>query len=643
MKSIKTRFFAIILATLVTPAFLMMIFSYVGTRRTMSAMSEKNVRDNLQNWLKETSTVREQRLSALVDLLRVTHHYLHQFRAFENEHSLFEHHLEDKLADFLCANSEVYAQALWVSGDGRPKTKFVFSPNYILTTGRPLKIEKKDFDSIDNDLAKVASTWTGAEIWSGPPQITGDGFAQALGIPLRENYIHWDCPASFGMLFLELRLDFLFSEAASRSAGQIFTDAIPMVFDSTGTILYHREPEFACQKVAVVYPTLAPQVFSRPTAAHFEHAGRQWMMLSARSTEQWHFTLLLEEGEFARRLQPLYWVNFPIMLIGVVVAVVLLALAFRQLAHTIHTLAAGAHAIAQGDLEKRVAIDNIEEFGALGRAFNHMAESLRGLIGERAEKQKLQELNQLKDAFISNVSHELKGPLARIDLGVENLRRGVAGAVTTKQHSYLSRIHENTRRLIRMIEELLEVSRIEAGRMTLELSSCSVKEILTEVIEEARPQWQSKKLRVSGTCTDKNVQLLADRDKLKQIISNLLDNAIKFTGEKGEISLHATQQNGRVELTIADTGIGIAPEHLDHLFERFYQVRPAMANGNGIPPGLGLGLNIVKTLVELHNGEISVESEVGAGTRVTVRLPVRGVEGSMVRQLDGSSVNRTTG
>jgi signal transduction histidine kinase len=160
--------------------------------------------------------------------------------------------------------------------------------------------------------------------------------------------------------------------------------------------------------------------------------------------------------------------------------------------------------------------------------------------------------------------------------------------------------------------------------MELEVSPCSVNEILTEVVEEARPQWQSKTLQVREICGEKNLPLLADRDKLKQIISNLLDNAIKFTGANGEISLCVERRNGCVELAIADTGIGIAPEHQAHIFERFYQVRaPIGENGNGRNSGLGLGLNIVKALVELHGGEIAVRSEIGAGTQVMIKLPIR--------------------
>ncbi|MGH7449709.1 MAG: ATP-binding protein [bacterium] len=634
-KSLKTRFFMIIVATLVAPAFLTVIFSYLGMRRTMSSMIEQSVHDDLRRWHQEAAAVRQQHQANLCGLFAATHHYVHQFRSFENEQKLFERHLENKLADFLCAHAEIYAQALWIAADGRPKMKFVLSPTYFMTNGRPLKLEKKNFDSIDENLAKVALAGTGAEIWSGLPQITSNGFAETFGIPLRETSVQgtlfgWsdNCSEQFGILFLELRLDFLFSEAARRA--QIFTDATPMIFDSSGTIIYHPEPEFVCQNFGMLYPALAPY-FSAPQKraaippTQFEREGRQWMILSTRPAEKWRFALMLEEEKLIRRLQPLYWVNFMIMLGGIIVAGALLSWAFHQLGRTIGSLAAGAHAIAKGDLDKRVAISSDDELGALGHAFNHMAESLKNMIHERAEKEKLQELNQLKDAFISNVSHELKGPLARIDLGVENLQRGVAGAANEIQRSYLARIQENTRRLLRMIDELLEVSRIEAGRMALEFSSCSMNKILTEVIEEARPQWQSKGLRVSNGCVQENLQLLADGDKLKQVIGNLLDNAIKFTGVNGEISLRAERQNGCVEITVADTGIGIAPEHLDHLFERFYQVR-ANNNGNGKNAGLGLGLNIVKSLVELHDGEITVESKVGLGTRVTVKLPAKSAE-----------------
>jgi signal transduction histidine kinase len=364
-------------------------------------------------------------------------------------------------------------------------------------------------------------------------------------------------------------------------------------------------------------------MLTRKTVVDILHKNRDWRVFTRPYSGQWYFALMLREAKFVRRLEPLYWINLLIMLLGGMWAISLLGISFRKLARSIGELAAGAQAIATGDLDKRVAIDRTEELGTLGRAFNNMAEALKNLIHERAEKEKLRDLNQLKDAFISNVSHELREPLEHIDLGVENLRRGGLGLLNEQQQSYLIRVQQNTKRMIRMIKELLDVARIESGSMTLHRSPCAVEEIVAEVIDETRPIWQKKSLNVHSTGDSGNGHVIADRDMLKQIVSNLMDNAIKFTNENGEISISSKRENASIELVVADSGVGIPPEYLPHIFDRFYQA-PASKNDNGNRRkyGLGLGLNIVKTLVEAHSGKISVESQVGEGTRVKVSLPV---------------------
>jgi len=623
MKSLKARFLLIITLTLVIPAMLTIVFTYLGTRRTMSMMIESDARIGLQTWPEEFAALRKQRLSFIEELIGKTHIYVHQFRSQnKNEESQFRRQLEKKLTDFLSANPKTFERVVWIDGRGVVLVKFQIALNYLAATGRPLKILRRGFGNEFQNLKSIAAEWTKEENFIGATQIIDNGFSQTIGIPIRGLHLNEDCPDNFGMLFLDIRLNGLLSDAAKRS-GPVFSQAVPMVFDDDGTILYHRDPEYVSQKLSRHYPDVAAATLTRKANVDIQHKNRDWRVFTRPYSGQWYFALMLREAKFIRRLEPLYWINLLIMVLGGMWAISLLGISFRKLAKSIGELAAGAQAIATGDLDKRVAIDRTEELGTLARAFNNMAESLKTLIHERAEKEKLRDLNQLKDAFISNVSHELREPLEHIDLGVENLKRGGLGLLNEQQQSYLIRVQQNTKRLIRMITELLDVARIESGSITLHRAPCSVEEVVSEVIDETRPLWQKKSLSVRSDGELGNGHIIADRDMLKQIVGNLLDNAIKFTNENGEISISSKRENGSIELVVTDSGAGIAPEHLPHLFGRFYQApTPVLGNGKRRKCGLGLGLNIVKTLVEAHGGEISVESKVGEGTRIKVRLPV---------------------
>ncbi len=623
MKSLKGRFLIIIAITLVVPALLTLVFTYLGTRRTMSMMIESDARIGLQAWPEEFAALRKQRLNFVEELITNTHIYVHQFRSQnKSEKMQFRRELEKKLADYLSANSKMFDRLVWIDADGVPIIRFQIAPNYFAATGRPLKIQRQGFGNEFQNLKSIAAEWTKNDNYIGATQIIDNGFSQTIGVPIRGQRLNEECPDNFGMLFLDVRLNGLLSDAARRS-GPIFSQAVPMVFDDDGTILYHRDPEYVSQKLSRHYPDVAAAMITRKTNVDIQHKNRDWRVFTRQYSGQWYFALMLRETKFIRRLEPLYWINLLIMVLGGMWAISLLGLSFRKLAKSIGELAAGAQAIATGDLDKRVAIDRTEELGTLARSFNNMAESLKTLIHERAEKEKLRDLNQLKDAFISNVSHELREPLEHIDLGVENLKRGGLGLLNEQQQNYLIRVQQNTKRLIRMISELLDVARIESGSITLHRTPCSVEEIVNEVIDETRPIWQKKSLRVHSGGEPGKEHIIADRDILKQIVSNLMDNAIKFTNENGEIIISSKRENGSIELVVADSGVGIAPEHLPHLFGRFYQAPThVLGNGKTRKCGLGLGLNIVKTLVEAHGGEISVESKVGEGTRMKVSLPV---------------------
>ena len=229
-----------------------------------------------------------------------------------------------------------------------------------------------------------------------------------------------------------------------------------------------------------------------------------------------------------------------------------------------------------------------------------------------------QELSALKSAFVSIVSHEVRTPMTSIKAFVDNMLEGVTGPLNAKQVHCLSRIKHNVDRLTRMLNELLDLSKIEAGKIKLQLNLTSVQELINNVIDGFRPSAEERSITLQWSPRTALPSIICDRDKVQQILINLLENAIKFTPHGGAVSVESQLLDDTVlKICVADTGPGIAEEEVGKIFDKFYRGRfnPAVVSG------AGLGLSIVKSLVELHGGTISVESHAERGSRFCFTLP----------------------
>ena len=241
---------------------------------------------------------------------------------------------------------------------------------------------------------------------------------------------------------------------------------------------------------------------------------------------------------------------------------------------------------------------------------------------EQLEKEKLRELDKLKTKFISNVSHDLRTPLTSIRFSVDNMLSGVCGDITTESRRCLQMIKESTLHFSRMIENLLMLSTSESGKITLSRESLPLNLVLDEACNMVAPLTEKKGINlVREKC--ENISVYADKHCLLQILLNLLDNAVKYTPSGGRVAVSARkiEPERLVELSVIDNGIGISPESLETIFERFHKASPAGTVGE---KGLGIGLDIVKNLVHLHGGEIKVESpvrETGRGAKFSFTLP----------------------
>lgn len=269
-------------------------------------------------------------------------------------------------------------------------------------------------------------------------------------------------------------------------------------------------------------------------------------------------------------------------------------------------------------IDVSVAVSPIRDGAGRITGFLHSAKDITDKI--RYEK-RLKELDKMKSDFISNVSHELRTPLTAIKGSVDNMLDGITGPLNDKQTRYLERIKSNADRLARLINNLLDLSRIESGKIELKPEVLPLVALSKEVAESLRPIAVEKLISLEVIAGDSTVTAWADRDKVTQVLMNLVGNALKFTPPEGRVSVVVDRDGeGWVKVSVADTGPGISPEEAGRIFDRFYQSAKA---GKQKSLGSGLGLAISKALVEMHGGRIWVDGSAGEGSIFSFTLPSR--------------------
>lgn len=247
---------------------------------------------------------------------------------------------------------------------------------------------------------------------------------------------------------------------------------------------------------------------------------------------------------------------------------------------------------------------------------------------EQLEKanQELKKIDAMKSEFVSVASHELRTPLAAIKNAIQLILSGKTGEINENQAKFLSMAERNINRLTNILNDLLNLSRIESGRIELKLEQVSLKSIIEPTVASLKPQADGKSITIEAELPDDLPSVYVDKDKIEQILVNLIGNAIKFTPEKGHIRVMANpfteERDGglsrKIAVSVRDSGVGIPSEHLNSIFEKFFQVEGSLHRSAG---GTGLGLAITRGLVEAHHGKIWVESEVGKGSIFTFTLP----------------------
>jgi signal transduction histidine kinase len=268
-------------------------------------------------------------------------------------------------------------------------------------------------------------------------------------------------------------------------------------------------------------------------------------------------------------------------------------------------------AIASGDFSGHVEVDNRDELGALGANVNRMNDELRRLYTE------LEAASRHKSEFLANMSHELRTPLNAIIGFSQVLRDEMFGHVNEKQAEYLDDIVSSGSHLLSLINDVLDLSKVEAGQVELDVHPFNLREALERGVVMVRERATENGVQVS-LAADPQVDVVAgDERRIKQVIFNLLSNAVKFTPAGGAVDLTTARVNGEVRIAVADTGPGVAPEDHERIFEEFRQTDAGLEQREGT----GLGLALSKRLVELHGGHIWIESELGKGSTFVFTLP----------------------
>jgi len=263
-----------------------------------------------------------------------------------------------------------------------------------------------------------------------------------------------------------------------------------------------------------------------------------------------------------------------------------------------------------------IALDNVHLFQELKDRTEELARYNEEI---KMANEKLKELDKLKSSFVSNVSHELRTPLTAIESLADNLLDGVTGSLTTKQASYMLGIRESTERLERLINDLLDLSVIEAGKAALKPTSFPMMSLLGEVAGTLKPMAEEKQIDLEIGSTNGHSIAWADRDKVTQVLTNLIGNAVKFTPQLGKVSVAVSStKDAWLQISVTDTGPGIPPEEAGKIFDEFYQMSQP---GRDKSKGVGLGLAISKKLVEMHGGKIGVASVVGKGSSFSFTIP----------------------
>lgn len=288
--------------------------------------------------------------------------------------------------------------------------------------------------------------------------------------------------------------------------------------------------------------------------------------------------------------------------VALVIAVLLIYIFSLRLSRPLKQIKNAAAKIANGEFEKRLNIKSRDEIGELAKTFNQMAVAL-------------QNIEEMRRGFIANVSHELRTPMTSIRGFIEGILDGTIPP--ERQNHYLSIVRDETNRLNRLVNDLLDLAKMEAGELTLNIMPLEINELVRKCVIKLETLLLEKNLTVEADFEEEDMLVNADADAIERVLYNLMHNAIKFTPAGGNIKVMTRILKGRIEVTVKDNGIGIDENEMDMVWDRFYKTDKSRSRDK---TGTGLGLAIVRNIINEHGQNIWVESKSGEGTSFTFTL-----------------------
>jgi two-component system phosphate regulon sensor histidine kinase PhoR len=307
-------------------------------------------------------------------------------------------------------------------------------------------------------------------------------------------------------------------------------------------------------------------------------------------------------------------IRFSITLAGFLVLLIVFGVSVfvsRRITSPIVRIANSVAEIRAGNLDTRIDSSANDEIGQLAQAVNELVEKLKDDIVQ------LKKLQEVRSQFLGNVSHELRTPIFSMQGFLETLLDGAIDDPKVNR-DFLEKAHSHTVRLNTLLNDLIDISRIESGEMKMSFRYFNLREFLEKVVRDFQAAADQRGVRlVLQPASTPDVQVLGDKERLQQVLSNLIENAVKYIKPDGEVVVACNEEDKKVRISVTDTGIGIAEEHQQRVFERFYRVDRDRSREAG---GTGLGLAIVKHIVEAHESEVEVRSEVGKGSSFSFTL-----------------------